>query len=125
VTSLKLGRFRSSIAAGVCLATLVAALSGGAQASTVQRVTVIMTEYHFRLSVNHVRVGTVVFTVVNKGQLTHTFDVQRLAQVTPIVLPGRRTVMRVTFRKPGKYYYLCTVGAHVQYGMWGYLRVTA
>jgi plastocyanin len=32
--------------------------------------------------------------------------------------------LRVTFKKPGKYYYLCTVGAHVQYGMWGNLRVT-
>jgi plastocyanin len=29
----------------------------------------------------------------------------------------------VTFRKAGKYYYLCTVGAHVQYGMFGNLRV--
>ena len=83
-----------------------------------------MTEYHFQLSVNRVRTGTVVFTVVNKGQLPHTFEIQRLRKVTPLVQPGRKAVLRVTFKKAGTYYYLCTVGAHVQYGMAGNLRVT-
>ena len=69
--------------------------------------------------------GTVVFTVLNKGQLPHTFEIQRLQKVTPVVQPGGKSVLRVTFRKAGKYYYLCTVGAHVQYGMFGNLRVTS
>jgi plastocyanin len=109
--------------AGLCLAA-IAAPTGTARPSALQHVTVTMTEYHFKLSVAHVRVGTVVFTVVNKGQLTHTFKIQKLGRVTPIVLPGHRATLRVTFKKPGKYYYLCTVGAHVQYGMFGNLRVT-
>jgi plastocyanin len=116
-----------AIAASVCLAPIAAVLlpsAAPARSDTLTRVTVKMTEYHFRLSVNHVPTGTVVFTVINKGQLPHTFEVQRLQKVTPVVLPGHRAVLRVTFKKPGKYYYLCTVGAHVQYGMWGNLRVT-
>ena|SRR5437763_448288 len=117
----------SALAASLCLAAIAAALlppGAPARTATLTRVTVKMTEYHFRLSVNHVRTGTVVFTVINKGQLPHTFSVQRLQKVTPVILPGHRAVLRVTFRKAGKYYYLCTVGAHVQYGMWGNLRVT-
>jgi plastocyanin len=117
-------RFRSAIAASLCLA----AISGApamAHRDAVTRVTVNMTEYRFRLSVNHARTGTVVFTVINKGKITHTFAIQKLQVVTPIIQPGKRAVLRVTFKKPGKYYYLCTVGAHEQYGMWGNLRVTS
>jgi plastocyanin len=117
-----------AIAASLVLTAIAASVmpSGApARADTLTRVTVKMTEYHFRLSVNHVRAGTVAFTVVNKGQLPHTFAVQRLQKVTPVIQAGGRYVMRVTFRKPGKYYYLCTVGAHVQYGMFGNLRVTS
>ncbi len=82
-----------------------------------------MTEYRFRLSTNTVHKGTIVFTIVNKGKLPHTFAIQKLQKVSSLVQPGRSTTMRVTFRKTGTYYYLCTVGAHVQYGMFGNLRV--
>jgi uncharacterized cupredoxin-like copper-binding protein len=117
-------RFRSAIAASVCLAAVIGA-PAMAHRDAVTRVTVNMTEYRFRLSVNHVPKGTVVFTVINKGKLTHTFAFQRPQAVTPVIQPGKRAVLRVTFTKPGKYYYLCTVGAHEQYGMWGNLRVTS
>jgi plastocyanin len=117
-----------AIAASVSLAAIAAAVSPSrapAQVSATTSVTVKMTEYHFQLSVNHVPTGTVAFTVINKGQLPHTFEIQRLQKVTPVIQPGHRFVLKIRFRKPGKYYYLCTVGAHVQYGMWGNLRVTA
>jgi plastocyanin len=91
----------------------------------ISHVTVKMTEYRFALSATKVPIGSVVFTVVNSGQLPHIFEIQRLKRVTPLIQPGRRYVMRVTFAKPGKYYYLCPVGAHVQYGMFGTLRVIA
>ena len=52
------------------------------------------------------------------------FGIQKLQKVSPLVQGGGHTTLRVTFRKPGKYYYLCTVGAHVQYGMFGNLTVT-
>jgi plastocyanin len=94
-----------------------------ARAASVQHVTVRMTEYRFRLSMNTVHKGTIVFTIVNKGQLPHTFAIQKLQRVSSLVQPGQSTTMRVTFRKTGTYYYLCTVGAHVQYGMFGNLHV--
>jgi plastocyanin len=67
--------------------------------------------------------GVVVFTIYNKGQIPHDFAIQKLQKVSPLVQSGSKTTLRVTFKKAGTYYYLCTVGAHVQYGMSGNLRV--
>jgi plastocyanin len=122
---LRPGRFRSAsclAAAGLALAAAGVALAP-AHASTVQRVTVKMTEYHFKLSTGTVHRGTVVFTILNKGQIQHDFSIQKLQKVSALVQPGQKTTMRVTFKKAGTYYYLCTVGAHVQYGMSGNLHV--
>jgi len=107
-TSSRPGRFRRSsalAAAGLCLAA-----AGPAHAATVQRVTVKMSEYRFRLSTNTVHRGAVVFTIINKGEIPHDFSIQKLNKVS-------------SFKKAGTYYYLCTVGAHVQYGMYGNLHV--
>jgi plastocyanin len=129
VTSSKRSHFRRAalLAAGVALAAAVApaapAQSRTAHA-TVTRVTVKMYEYRFALSVRRVRAGTVIFSIVNKGQLAHDFGIERLQKTSALVQPGGHTTLRVTFRKPGSYYYLCTVGAHVQYGMHGNLTVT-
>jgi CBS domain containing-hemolysin-like protein len=49
--------------------------------------------------------AAVVFTIVNKGQLPHTFAIRKLQKVSLLVQPGRRATMRVTFRKTGKYYW--------------------
>lgn len=111
--------------AGVLLAAVAAATARPAPAAgTVTRVTVNMIEYQFRLSVKKVPRGTVVFTVVNKGELAHIFEIPRLHKITPLLQPGQRAKLRVTFRKAGRYYYICPVGAHVQFGMAGYLKVT-
>jgi uncharacterized cupredoxin-like copper-binding protein len=121
---------RAAVAGGLTATVAVAAaLSPAATARTddaqIAKITVRMVEYQFRLSVKHVRKGTVVFTVVNKGELGHIFEVPRLHKKTPLLQPGQRTTIRVAFRKPGRYYYICPVGAHVQFGMAGYLKVTA
>jgi plastocyanin len=121
-TSSRPGRCRSVfavVAAGLCLA----ATTAPAHAATVQRVTVKMSEYHFRLSTNTVHTGVVVFTIINKGQIPHDFAIQKLQKVSPLVQAGSKITMRVTFKRAGTYYYLCTVGAHVQYGMFGNLHV--
>jgi plastocyanin len=125
-TSSRRGYSRRALAlaaAGLCLAAAGALAVRPAQGATVQRVTVKMSEYRFRLSTNTVHTGTVVFTIVNKGQIPHDFSIQRLAKVSSLVQAGRTTTMRVTFKKAGTYFYVCTVGAHVQYGMFGNLRV--
>jgi plastocyanin len=129
-TSSRHSRFRSALclaAAGIALAAAGAVLASvhaaSAHAVAVQQVTVKMSEYRFRLSTNTVHTGTVVFTIVNRGQIQHDFAIQKLQKVSPLVQPGHKTTMRVTFKRVGTYYYLCTVGAHVQYGMFGNLHV--
>jgi plastocyanin len=124
VTRSSRSRFRRATAcaaaAGLCLA---AAAMPAAGAKAPVKITVKMTEYHFALSLKKVHTGTVVFTVVNKGQIPHTFEIQSLQKITPVIQPGDKALLRVTFKKPGSYYYLCTIGAHVQYGMAGTLKV--
>jgi plastocyanin len=117
-------RFRKQGYAAIAAGFVLAAFAAPAHTAVTTHVTVRMTEYHFRLSVTHVRKGTVIFTILNKGEIPHTFSIRSLDKTSPVIQAGKRYVMRVTFRKPGKYYYLCTVGAHEQYGMFGNLRVT-
>jgi plastocyanin len=119
---------RTAVLAAALVAVGAAATYAPAQPraahATVTRVTVKMYEYRFALSVRKVRTGTVIFSIVNKGQLAHDFAVEKLQKTSALIQPGGHATMRVTFRKPGSYYYLCTVGAHVQYGMHGNLTVT-
>ncbi len=96
---------------------------GAARSPATTKVTVTATDYRFRLSVKTVHLGTVVFTVVNKGEVPHNFKMQRLNAVTRLLQAGERGTLRVRFKKPGRYYYLCTVDNHVLFGMAGYLRV--
>jgi plastocyanin len=121
-------RFRRAALCAMVVAVLAAGVATYASSSraapTVTRVTVKMYEYRFTLSVKKVPAGTVIFSVVNKGQLAHDFAIEKLQKTSALVQPGGHTTLRVTFKKPGSYYYLCTVGAHVQYGMHGNLTVT-
>jgi plastocyanin len=110
--------------AGVCLAGAIAVSSSSGTTATT-RVTVKMVDYRFRLSTKTVGKGTVLFIVINKGQVAHIFEIQRLSRQTPLLQPGQRATLRVRFRKAGRYYYLCPVGNHVLYGMAGNLRVAS
>jgi plastocyanin len=86
------------------------------------RVTVTMTDYKFKLSKASVQRGTVVFTVVNRGEVVHDFKI--VAKKTPIYEAGMDGSLKVTFKKSGRYPYLCTVPGHALAGMKGVLRVT-
>jgi uncharacterized cupredoxin-like copper-binding protein len=110
--------------AGVCVAGAIAVSSSSGTTATT-RVTVKMVDYRFRLSTKTVGKGTVLFIVINKGQVAHIFEIQRLSRQTPLLQPGQRATLRVRFRKAGRYYYLCPVGNHVLYGMAGNLRVAS
>ena len=46
-------------------------------------------------------------------------------KATPLVDPGTTKTLTVTFKKAGKYEYLCTVPGHAAGGMKGILTVTA
>jgi uncharacterized cupredoxin-like copper-binding protein len=85
-------------------------------------VTVIATEFHFRLSKSSVRKGTVFFKVENKGHIHHDFKINGVK--TSLISPGKTATIKVTFRKAGRYHYTCTVPGHAAAGMQGNLRVT-
>jgi plastocyanin len=84
---------------------------------------VIMTEFKFRFAIPTTRLVTpgrqVILTVVNHGKLVHNIDFQTLGKRTPIIAPGKSTVLRVTFPKKGSYPYVCDVPRHAEQGMAG------
>jgi len=93
------------------------------KASKPTAVRVVMTEYHFTLSRRTVPVGTVIFTLVNKGELPHnmSFNGPFIFKRSPLVDPGSTYRLKVTFKKPGSYPFVCT--PHFKLGMAGTLRV--
>ena len=84
-------------------------------------VTVVATEYKFALSRQRVPAGTVIFTVTNKGRISHDFKIG--GKRTPLLLPGRSATLRVTFSKSGRYPYLSTVSGQAAAGMRGVFSV--
>lgn len=79
-------------------------------------------EFHFKLSKTRVPHGKVTILVTNRGNLPHNFRIA--GKTTPLLQQGKSTRIVVTFRKAGKYPYLCTVTGHAAAGMKGVLRVT-
>jgi plastocyanin len=117
---------RSTLAAAVLApAALVLAVSafGGAtsEAATPPRVTVNMTEFKFAFVPKTAKKGTVVFNVVNKGTVAHDFKIA--GKKTAQVAAGKRTTLRITFKKAGRFPYLCTLPSHAPAGMKGVLVV--
>jgi uncharacterized cupredoxin-like copper-binding protein len=110
--------------AGIAAGVLV---TGGAARSAVPdapshwqattRVTVAATEYQFALSKHRVPAGTVIFTVTNKGKVSHNFNIG--GKTTPLLLPGHSAALRVTFSKSGRYPYRSTVSGQAAAGMKG------
>lgn len=86
------------------------------------RVTVTMTDYAFKLSKASVKRGTVVFAVVNRGEVVHDFKIA--GRKTPIYEAGMSGSLKVALTKPGRYPFLCTVPGHALAGMKGVLKVT-
>jgi plastocyanin len=86
-------------------------------------VTVAATEYKFTLSKHRVPIGTVTFTVTNKGKISHDFKIA--GKRTPLLTPGHSATLRVTFSKEGRYPYLSTVSGQAAAGMKGTFVVVA
>lgn len=86
------------------------------------RVTVVMKEFRFVLSVGSVHLGSVTFRLVNRGHLSHDFKIA--SRKSAAIAPGKQGLLRVTFHKSGKYPYLCTLPGHADAGMKGVLKVT-
>ena len=103
------------------LALAAPASSSSDSAGRTTKVEVTMTDYAFALSKKTVRKGTVVFKVVNNGEVVHDFKIA--GKKTPIFEAGQGGALRVVFKKIGRYPYLCTIPGHVEIGMKGVLKV--
>ena len=90
-----------------------------ASATTVQ---VSGKEFSFKLSTKSIsRPGTVTFNFKNAGTILHDFKIN--GKKTPLTKPGKSAKLAVSFKKKGKYSYLCTVPGHAAAGMKGVFTV--
>jgi uncharacterized cupredoxin-like copper-binding protein len=90
-------------------------------AAATSRVTVVGTEFKFKLSKRSVPTGTVIFTFKNKGKIAHNFKIA--GKKTPIIAPGKSAALKVKIPKKGRFAYVCTLAGHAQAGMKGVLVV--
>jgi uncharacterized cupredoxin-like copper-binding protein len=79
-------------------------------------------EFFFKLSVKSIaKPGTVTFVFKNVGHVLHDFHIS--GKTTPLIQPGKTAKLVITFRKAGKFSYLCTVPGHAASGMKGVFTV--
>jgi uncharacterized cupredoxin-like copper-binding protein len=94
--------------------------SGGASthaSDATTRVTVKASEFKYAFSKRSALTGTVIFTVINKGKISHDFKIN--GKKTRTLGPGKSQILRVTFKKKGQYAFLCTLFGHAGAGMKG------
>jgi uncharacterized cupredoxin-like copper-binding protein len=90
--------------------------------STATTVQVKGGEFFLRLStMSAAKPGTVTFAFKNVGHVLHNFKIN--GKHTPLIQPGKTAKLVVTFKKKGKYPYLCTVPGHAEGGMKGVFTV--
>ena len=65
--------------------------------------------------------GKATFVFKNIGHVEHDFKIN--GKVTPLIRPGKTATLAITFKKKGKYAYLCTVPGHAAAGMRGAFTV--
>jgi uncharacterized cupredoxin-like copper-binding protein len=91
-------------------------------ANATTKITVVGSEFKFAFSKRSIPApGTVVFTFVNKGKISHNFKIG--GKVTPNLLPGKSATLTVKFTKKGHYAYSCTIPGHAGAGMKGTFSV--
>jgi len=91
-------------------------------AATATTVTVRGGEFFFKLSTKSIASPRkVTFVFKNVGHVAHDFKIN--GRKTPVMGPGKTSRLIVTFKKKGKYTYLCTVDSHASLGMKGTFTV--
>jgi glucose/arabinose dehydrogenase len=109
----------------VLLAAFAVALPGPGRADATPRpaaaVAVGMFDFRFRVAPASVRVGTVRFTLTNRGAAAHDFRIA--GRRSRVLRRGQRQTVVVRFAKPGRYAFLCTLPGHARLGMKGTLVV--
>jgi uncharacterized cupredoxin-like copper-binding protein len=90
--------------------------------SATQKVTVGMSEFKFAITPKTVKKNVpVAFALTNKGTVKHNLKIG--GKKSTDVGPGKKATLTVTFKKPGRYPYLCTLPGHAAAGMKGVLVV--
>ena len=113
----------AALGALAALAGAVSASGGTAErAAATQRVTVGMSEFKFAVLPKTVKKNTVItFALTNKGTIGHDFKIG--GKKSAIVSAGKKGTLKVTFKKAGRYTYICTLPSHAAAGMKGVLTV--
>ena len=115
MTSKGLIAIGASIAVALAIALPVA--SGASRATVVKVTAGKPSELRFTLSKKASAKGVVAFKVTNRGALEHDFKID--GKVTKKLKPGYTATLTITFKKGGKFKYLCTVPGHAAAGMRG------
>ncbi len=119
-------RHRNLLLSGiVAIAALTLALPALARQDATTNVTVnagLPSEFAYKLSKTAAKRGTVVFKLVNKGDIKHNFKIG--GKKTPAIASGKSATLSLTTTKVGSYPYLCTLPGHAAAGMKGTFKVT-
>jgi len=119
-------RHRNLLLSGiVAIAALTLALPALARQDATANVTVnagLPSEFDYKLSKTAAKRGTVVFKLVNKGNIKHNFKIG--GKKTPAIASGKSATLSLTTTKVGSYPYLCTLPGHAAAGMKGTFKVT-
>jgi uncharacterized cupredoxin-like copper-binding protein len=106
-----------AVIVGAGAVAVLPALAGTHAAS----VKVKMTEFAFAVSPKAVKKGVVTFRLENAGTLPHDFKIN--GKGSKVLDGGFTGSVKVTFKKKGKFRYLCTIPGHAEAGMKGTLVV--
>ena len=111
------------VIAAVALVASVSAF-GGPQTATATTVNITAgkpSEFRFTLSKKTIVKGVTTFKVANKGSISHDFKIA--GKKTASIKAGKAGTLKITFKKAGKFPYLCTLPGHAAGGMKGTLTV--
>ena len=111
----------AGLAAGVFTGSGAASPKTAKAPAVTTKVTVAASEFKFKLSKTKVPVGTVIFTVVNRGKISHDFKIA--GKKTKSLLPGQKATLKIKFGKKGRFAYICSLPGHAGAGMKGTLGV--
>ena len=110
------------VVAALALVPLAAAHTDRQTHATATTIQVSGGEFFFKLSAKSIaKPGTVTFVFKNVGHVLHDFHIS--GKTTPMIQPGKSAKLAVTFKKAGKFSYLCTVPGHAAAGMKGVFTV--
>ena len=108
--------------ASLALVSIASARSDRQASSTATTIQVKGGEFFFRLSKKSIaKPGKVAFVFKNIGHVKHDFKIS--GKKTPQISPGKTARLVVTFKRKGKFTYLCTVPGHAAAGMKGSFTV--